>query len=443
MAKKDNNIYVCSNCDAESTKWLGQCPQCSSWSTLVEVAMSDSAVGNYSSKVYNSPSSIKLKKIGDIEEVELKRISSEFSELDRVLGGGFVENSVVLISGEPGIGKSTLLLQVIKNVSASKKSVYISAEESIAQISLRGKRIFPSDKLDIDIASGSNVEDIIDLINKNNFKFAIIDSIQTLASGESRGLPGGFAQVKAVSSKLVSYAKASGVTLVIVGQITKQGSIAGPKLLEHLVDVVLQLEGDESQGYRMLRSLKNRYGSANEIGLFEMSDRGLVEIKDPMFNFGDDSNKIAAGVVTAAISEGNRTILIEIQALTVSTPYSLPKRVAEGITKSRMELITAIISKYSKLRLNDKDVYIKISGGLKIKDPGLDLPIALAIISSLKSKPVLKNVVAYGEISLSGKIKQNISRKGDREKEIKRLGYKSFYDAYRGVRTVAQLFSRK
>ncbi|MEI7579802.1 MAG: DNA repair protein RadA [bacterium] len=433
MSKK-GTVYVCSECGYESVRWLGQCPDCKAWSTLEE---SDISVRQLST----SSESIKVRQLSHIEKSELKRLDSGFAEFNRVLGGGLVEGSAVLISGEPGIGKSTLLLQLIRNISNSKKALYVSAEESIEQIALRGVRLFGEKLPEINLASAFAVEKVLDLIAQEKYQFVILDSIQTFYSLESKGLPGGFSQVKSVASKLVSFAKQYGVTMILVGQITKEGSIAGPKLLEHLVDVVLELEGKNEYGFRMLRSLKNRFGSINEVGLFEMTDVGMSEISDPMVYFKDDVMEPRVGVCFTAVNEGNRIILLEVQALTVATTYSLPKRVAEGIAKSRLELISAIISKYVNSQIKDKDIYIKIAGGIKVQDQGVDLAVCLAILSSLSKKALPAKTVAFGEISLAGKIRTGISRLADREREIERLGYTSFAKSYKQITELAQLKS--
>ena len=346
-----------------------------------------------------------------------------------------VPSEVVLISGEPGIGKSTLLLQLLER---HPDAVYVSAEESIEQIGLRYKRIFPKSKSELQLLSCFDIETIFSKLDELKPKYMVIDSIQTVYSTEARGLPGGVSQIKTVASKLVNYAKAYGVTMFIVGQITKEGDIAGPKLLEHLVDVVLRLEGDDKFDFRVLRCFKNRFGPTAEVGLFEMTERGMEEVKNPALYFLRDVNDDRVGVCPGIINEGNRTIIVEVQALTVKSYFSMPKRVTEGITKSRLELITAIIAKYTKFRINEFDIYLSIAGGIKSYDPMLDLAIANAIISSLIDKPLSREVIAFGEIALTGQIRFN-KQKERIEKEIKRLGYSAYNVKYPRIKYISDL----
>lgn len=432
MTKKTKStIFSCSNCGYESAKWLGQCPSCQSWSSMIEV-------DNEIASAIQSQDDLLIVDLAKIDQHSLSRQTTGFDEFDRVLGGGLVKGSVVLMSGEPGIGKSTLLLQILANLAKTKKSVYISAEESAEQIALRANRVLKSADKNINLVSGFEVEGILNLVKKEKFEYLILDSVQTLYAEDVRGLPGGYAQVKSVASRIVNFAKKNDVTVILVGQITKEGALAGPKLLEHLVDIVLHLEGDEDRGFRVLRSLKNRFGSINEVGLFEMDEAGMHGVSDPAYYFRakDESEKI--GVCPAAIVEGNRVFIIEVQALSSSTPFSLPKRVAEGISKSKLELITAIISKHAKAYLADKDVYINLSGNFKIKDPALDLPIMLALMSSLLDKPLPKDLVVYGEVSLTGYLRP-VVKQTMRDNEIKRLGYKSFTKEYSKLKRVAEL----
>lgn len=432
MAKKNSQVYVCANCAYESNKWLGQCPSCKEWSTMEEM----------SNDVNQAISAVDRFSIADLSKVakqEKQRMKTGMEEFDRVLGGGLVKSEVILISGEPGIGKSTLLMQVLGQINKQgNKTVYISAEESLEQLALRGERVLDKQKGQFDVINAFDVDAILETIADKGYEVAVIDSVQTLHSQDSSGLPGGFSQIKTVASKLVTFAKKRGVTMIIVGQITKQGSVAGPKLLEHLVDAVMQIEGDEDHGFRILRSLKNRYGSVNEVGMFEMTEGGMQEVPDPSMYFRDESNDKKIGVCPAAVLEGNRVIMLEVQSLTVGTPFSLPKRIAEGISKSKLEVLAAIINKYTKINLSEQDIYINLAGGLKIKDPGLDLAVVLAILSSSLSKPLPGKLVVSGEVSLTGRIK-SVPRANLREKEIKRLGYKSFTELFPGVDSISKL----
>lgn len=425
---KSETLFVCNNCAYESTRWLGQCPNCHEWNTLEEV---EPKLNIKNTQIR----SFKISAAKDIKDESIVRIPTGFSEIDRILGGGMVPSEVVLISGEPGIGKSTLLLQLLER---HPNSVYVSAEESIEQIGLRYKRIFPKSKSELQLLSCFDIETIFTKIDELKPKFMVIDSIQTVYSSEARGLPGGVSQIKTVASKLVNYAKANDVTMFIVGQITKEGDIAGPKLLEHLVDVVLRLEGDDKFDFRVLRCFKNRFGPTAEVGLFEMTERGMEEVKNPALYFLRDVNDDRVGVCPGIINEGNRIIIVEVQALTVKSYFSMPKRVTEGITKSRLELITAIIAKYTKFRINEFDIYLSIAGGIKSYDPMLDLAIANAIISSLIDKPLSREVIAFGELALTGQIRFN-KQKERIEKEIKRLGYSAYHLRYPRIKYVSDL----
>lgn len=437
MSKSSQTGYICSNCGFETSRWLGQCPQCLEWNSFEE---------NQSSVTDTLVKSSKLEVLeaSKLKTKSLNRLKTEISEFDRVLGGGLVDSQVVLLSGEPGIGKSTILLQVLQRiVSQDIPSLYVTAEESAEQVAIRSNRLFNKKELEgINIVSASEIDAIINEVERRKIKFAILDSIQTVFSADVRGLPGGMAQVKATASKIISYAKANNLTLVIVGQVTKEGAVAGPKLLEHLVDTVIELEGDEKRGLRVMRCLKNRYGSVNEVGLFMMEQKGLVEVADPTKLFTTVSdNQNVEGVCKTAMLEGNRVLTFEIQALVVDSVYSLPKRVAEGIARSRLELLTAILSRHGRINLSSKDVYVNVSQGFRIKEPSSDLAVLLAIYSAAKHIPINQKRVAIGEVSLSGSV-QKPPRFAMIDNEIKRLGYKPFYDFDRN-HTLYQVLSTK
>lgn len=437
MTKTSQTGYICSNCGFETSRWLGQCPQCLEWNSFEE---------NQSSVTDTLVKSSKLEVLeaSKLKTKSLNRLKTEISEFDRVLGGGLVDSQVVLLSGEPGIGKSTILLQVLQRiVSQDIPSLYVTAEESAEQVAIRSNRLFNKKELEgINIVSASEIDAIINEVERRKIKFAILDSIQTVFSADVRGLPGGMAQVKATASKIISYAKANNLTLVIVGQVTKEGAVAGPKLLEHLVDTVIELEGDEKRGLRVMRCLKNRYGSVNEVGLFMMEQKGLVEVADPTKLFTTVSdNQNVEGVCKTAMLEGNRVLTFEIQALVVDSVYSLPKRVAEGIARSRLELLTAILSRHGRINLSSKDVYVNVSQGFRIKEPSSDLAVLLAIYSAAKHIPINQKRVAIGEVSLSGSV-QKPPRFAMIDNEIKRLGYKPFYDFDRN-HTLYQVLSTK
>jgi DNA repair protein RadA/Sms len=429
---KNSTIYVCTNCGEEFSKWFGQCPNCSTWGSLEEGTHVE--IHNLS----NRTGSVKTHKIGEVDMGEKERVSSGFVEFDRVLGKtqkeGFTQGEVVLLSGDPGIGKSTLLLQVLFNIfNSGIKSIYISAEESLNQISLRAKRLFESSKdysnyKDIQLLSESNVENIIATIEKEKAKFIVLDSIQTVFSSDSKTIPGGIAQIKLSASKIIKYAKEQGIITVIVGHINKDGVVAGPKVLEHLVDAVFQLEGDERTGVRTLRSLKNRFGPTMEVGMFVMVDNGMKDLSDPSKLFENPYDEDLVGVCKSVVIEGIRPIIVEVQSLTSNTPFAMPKRVSEGFGNARLQRILAIISKYSKLDYSSVDVYSKISSGLRIEDPALDLAIAISLISSLKNIKISKNTVASGELGLTGNV-MPVLRSNDRQAEAKRLGRSKFLSA--------------
>ena len=426
-------MFECANCGYQSPKWLGSCPSCHEFGSFSEVSqMPEELMKLQHTEALN---------LRDIKLGKEQRFESGIIEFDRILGGGLVPGEVVLISGEPGIGKSTLLLQLLAKLAERKyNSVYVSAEESAQQIALRASRIFKKQQ-DLSIISAFEINGILSKLRELKPQVVVIDSVQTVYTQESMGLPGSVSQIKAVASKIVTFAKQTNTIVILVGHINKEGTIAGPKLLEHLVDCVLQMEGDERRGFRLLRSLKNRYGSTNEIGVFEMGDVGLVEVSDPSQYFMEERGEKLIGVCPSVVLEGNRPLILEVQALSVTTPFSLPKRIAEGFPKSRLEVLAAIISKYGHVDLSGKDIYVNISGGIKVKDPGIDLAVVLAVVSSIKEKALPQKLVAYGEVSLTGRIK-SVIKSSFREKEVKRLGYKTFQELRPNITDVKTLLSK-
>lgn len=425
---KSSSFFVCSNCAYEATKWLGQCPSCNEWNTFeqIESSIIMKEIGG---------EKVELGTISSLKDEKTLRTSTGFSEFDRVMGGGLVAGEVILISGEPGIGKSTFLLQILAQVD---NALYISAEESLQQVLLRAKRLKITNKNSIQFLSGFEVNSILKKVGELKPKVLVVDSIQSVYEESVRGLPGGVSQIKSVSVRLIKYAKENNIILFIVGQVTKEGSVAGPKLLEHLVDVVLEMVGEEKMDFRIIRCLKNRFGRTDEIGLFEMAENGLVEITNPSIYFIEDNKEDRVGVCLGTFLEGNRVIIVEIQGLSVKTFYPLPKRITQGISKSRLEVLGAIISKYTKFNLSDKDLYVNIASGLQVKDSMLDLSIVLALISSLMNKPIKHNLIALGEVSLTGEIRMN--KRAERiEKECVRLGYKLFNRAYPQIQHISQI----
>jgi DNA repair protein RadA/Sms len=422
--------YICTNCDFISPTWFGKCPNCDTW---------DSFVLEDISKVFENTNSefLEITNLSDISYDVENRVSSGLSEFDRVLGGkdknkGFISSQVVLLSGEPGVGKSTLLMQTMASVQSSGiASLYVSSEESVAQVASRAKRIIASQKGilidriedEIRIVSITKLEDLLAVVQKVKPGFLIIDSIQSLYSDRSASFPGSMAQIRICVHEIVRIVKKLGIITVIVGHITKEGDIAGPKLLEHLVDTVIQLEGDQIRDYRFMRVYKNRFGPTMEIGIFQMDENGLSDLSNP-YLFDSKTGNSSPGVSKAISVQGVRPIIVEIESLVTKTFFPYAKRVSEGISIARLQRIAAIVTRYTKISLFDKDIYLKVSGGLKIDDPSVDLAIAFSIISSATKKALHSNIVFIGELALSGRI-VDVVRFKDRQAEIKRLGFKA------------------
>ncbi len=395
-------MYVCEVCGSEYSKWQGKCSSCGEWNTLVEKAVVAKEVR--ASKQILSDNA-ELINLGDAKTSEKNRLVTGFQELDGVLGGGFVDEQVVLLSGEPGVGKSTLLLQILINLSKQgKQCLYVSGEESAGQVAGRASRLFPkSDYAGVQFLASPGVNSLVAKIEDLKPEFVVVDSIQTIFDESLSSLPGSLAQVKSCTSALVRAAKTFGFMLVIVGHITKEGEIAGPKVLEHLVDTILQFEGESEGEYRVLRALKNRFGSTGEVGLFVMSGNGLKDMQ-PEDNLFDGGSADAVGAAKTMVLEGNRPIIVQVQALTNTTVFAYPKRVAEGLSVARLQLICAILDRFAGTKLGDKDVYVRTAGGYNLRSAVSDLAVAAAIISSVNSKPIAGDTLYIGEISLSGRV---------------------------------------
>ena len=395
---KSKTQYICSNCGSSFPRWFGKCPNCNSWNTLIEERVEVSKRNViYEDKDINPKPIIKIEK-----EENLERISTGFKNLDEALFGGFIKGQVILLSGEPGIGKSTLLLQVAFNIAnRGNKVLYISGEEGENQIFLRGQRLKALSE-NLYILSETNLELILKAIEKINPSFLIIDSIQTIYSNKLESIAGSISQVREVSGKLTELAKQKNIPTVIVGQITKEGNIAGPKILEHLVDTVAYFEGERGQAYRVLRIIKNRFGATGEIAVFNMTSSGLKEVNEPSSLFISEKPKNKAGSIIFPFTEGSKPILVEIQALTSKSFYSMPQRKTQGLDINKLSIITAILEKEAGLKLGDKDIFINVVGGIYIKEPAVDLPLALAIASSYFNKPIPHNIAAFGELGLTG-----------------------------------------
>lgn len=417
MAKGKSSVFFCQNCGYESSKWMGQCLACKEWNSFVEETITKSANGKTKKIEYMEPS-----RISEIETNEEERIKTGMQELDRVLGGGIVQGSLVLVGGDPGIGKSTLLLQVCQTLTTQGKTVlYISGEESLKQIKMRALRIgqFTNDLL---ILCETNLELASEVIKKLKPQVVIIDSIQTMYNEAISAAPGSVSQVRESTSLLMQLAKGNGISIFIVGHVTKEGVVAGPRVLEHMVDTVLYFEGDRHATYRILRGVKNRFGSTNEIGVFEMAEKGLIEVTNPSEYMLEGRPENASGSVVACSMEGTRPILMEIQALVCQTNFGLPRRTAVGTDFNRVNLLMAVLEKRFGLQLSSCDAYVNIAGGIKINEPAIDLAIVMAIVSSYQDKVIDEKTIVFGEVGLSGEVR-SISMAEQRVLEAKKLGF--------------------
>ncbi len=402
MAKKKISLFECQHCGEQATKWLGKCPSCGSWDSFIELNQEQQEVLKHSSKIINTTS--KAVPITQIQQDNVMRFSSHNDEFDLVLGGGIVPGSLTLIGGSPGVGKSTLLLKVAGSIAKSGKNVlYVSGEESAGQIKLRANRL-DANHDSLYLLSEIKLEEIQDELLRQNYEVVIIDSIQTIYSSNLSSAPGSISQVREITFELMRKAKESDIAMFIIGHITKDGSIAGPRVLEHMVDTVLYFEGEASRELRMLRGFKNRFGSTSEIGIFEMTAEGLISAKDIASKFFDRS-KAQAGSALTVVMEGSRAIILEVQALVTESTYPNPKRSATGFDANRLTMLLALLEKKLDLPVNNYDVFINISGGIKIKESSADLAVIAAIISSFRDRPISKESAFIGEVSLTGEIK--------------------------------------
>ncbi len=419
---KNKTVFFCQNCGYESVKWMGQCPSCHEWNTFAEEPVATGSSGN-AGKHRQRTAPGKPVRLADISMEKNERAATGMKELDRVLGGGIVKGSLILIGGDPGIGKSTLLLQVCRNLAENgRKVLYISGEESLQQIKMRAQRIGEvSDSLLL--LCETNLSEIQKIIENEKPDICVIDSIQTMYNEEVSSAPGSVSQVRESTGILLRLAKGLGVSIFIVGHVTKDGSVAGPRVLEHMVDTVLYFEGDRHASYRILRAVKNRFGSTNEIGVFEMRNSGLEEVPNPSEYMLSGKPKDASGSIVACSIEGSRPVLIEIQALICRSNFGMPRRTAAGTDYNRVNLLMAVLEKRCGMDLNSCDAYVNIAGGIRMNEPAVDLGILLAIFSSYKDVSIDDGTMAFGEVGLSGEVRA-VSQADTRVMEAKKLGFK-------------------
>ncbi|PKG24522.1 DNA repair protein RadA [Niallia nealsonii] len=422
MAKRKTK-FLCQECGYESAKWMGRCPGCGNWNTMVEeVEKSQSQRKGAFAHTQSSTILAKPIPITSIETVNEPRVLTDLGELNRVLGGGVVQGSLVLIGGDPGIGKSTLLLQVSSQLANKKHNVlYVSGEESQKQTKLRADRLGVTTE-HLLVYSETNLEEISKTIENSNVQFVVIDSIQTIYHPEVTSAPGSVSQVRECTAELMRIGKTKGIAIFIVGHVTKEGSIAGPRLLEHMVDTVLYFEGERHHTYRILRAVKNRFGSTNEMGIFEMKEFGLEEVENPSEIFLEERSQGAAGSTVVASMEGTRPVLVEIQALISPTSFGNPRRMATGIDHNRVPLLMAVLEKRVGLLLQNQDAYLKVAGGVKLDEPAIDLAIAVSIASSFRDKPTKATDCIIGEVGLTGEVRR-VSRIEQRVQEAVKLGF--------------------
>lgn len=422
MAKGKKSIFFCQNCGHEEAKWLGQCPACKEWNTFVEERI-DSGITKGTTVAARAVHEAKVVPLTEVTADDDTRSETGIKELDRVLGGGIVPGSLVLVGGDPGIGKSTLLLQVCQRMAQMKKILYISGEESQAQIKLRANRMgnFTSGLL---LLCETNLGIIRSVIEKERPELVVIDSIQTMYSEDVTSTPGSVSQVRESTNVFMQLAKGLCIPIFIVGHVTKEGTVAGPRVLEHMVDTVLYFEGDRHASYRILRAVKNRFGSTNEIGVFEMRQSGLVEVENPSEYMLSGKPENASGSVVACSMEGTRPILLEIQALVCRTNFGMPRRTAAGTDYNRVNLLMAVLEKRLGMSLGNCDAYVNIAGGIKMNEPAIDLGIVMALVSSYRNRPIDEKTIVFGEVGLSGEVRA-VNMPEQRVAEAKKLGFET------------------
>ena len=417
--KKTKAKYICSECGYSSLKWLGKCPNCDSWGTFEEEIDIKSTFRNVES------GDVSISKITDIEIEKEFRMVTPFEEFDRVLGGGLIKGEVVLITGSPGIGKSTFLLQLSQEYAKIGNVFYVSGEESPRQIKQRAERVNVQSE-NLYILNDTNIEKIESVILKDKPKVVVIDSIQTLYSENVNSIPGSVTQIRETTLKIIEIAKKNEIAFYIVGHVTKDGKLAGPKLLEHMVDAVLQIEGEENNYYRIIRSIKNRYGSTNEISIFDMKENGISEVKNPSEFFISDRDEKNIGSIIVPIFEGSRVFLFEVQSLLGTPNFGMPRRTVEGYDKTRVEILSAVLSRSLKVDVNSKDIYINIPGGIDLNDRSSDLAVVFSLLSSVKGVPISQKIAAIGELGLRGEVRK-VSFIKNRVNELEKMGFSGVY----------------
>ncbi|MBE6717419.1 MAG: DNA repair protein RadA [Ruminococcaceae bacterium] len=434
MAQKNRTVFVCANCGYSTPKWAGKCPDCNEWDTFEEQLPQ-------SRQEINSSYAVTPLKLSDIGEYTEHRYDTGISELNRVLGGGLVKGSVVLLSGDPGIGKSTLLLQTTGSLGVSKNILYVSGEESAHQLKIRANRVGVTSN-NLTVICDTDAEAVCAYMKKEMPDVVIIDSIQTMGIKEISSLPGSITQVRECSNLFMRYAKTLDIPVIIVGHVNKDGNIAGPKVLEHIVDCVLYFEGEKNLSYRILRAVKNRYGSTNEIGVFEMNDRGLCEVTNPSQALISGKPSNVSGSCIASVIEGSRPILAEVQGLVCQSGFGNPRRMSTGFDYNRMSLLVAVLEKRAGYFMGNCDIYVNIAGGLKIDEPASDLPVALTLISSLKDEVIRDDCISFGEIGLAGEIR-SVSFAEMRIKEAIRLGFKKCIISEHNLKEIPEEYKNK
>jgi len=416
MAKL-KTVYSCTECGGQTSKWQGQCPSCMAWNTLVESIAEAPTANRYAAL----NQTVGLQKLADVEAAEVPRQPTGVSEFDRVLGGGLVPGGVVLLGGDPGIGKSTLLLQTLCHIGHQRKAIYVSGEESAQQIAMRARRL-ALDASSIQLLAEINLEKILNTLQTHKPDIAVIDSIQTVYSEALQSAPGSVAQVRECSAQLTRLAKQLGISIILVGHVTKEGSLAGPRVLEHIVDTVLYFEGDPNSSFRLIRAFKNRFGAVNELGVFAMTEKGLREVSNPSALFLSHHSQQVAGSCITVTQEGTRPLLVEIQALVDEAHAPNPKRLCVGLEQNRLAMLLAVLHRHAGVACFDQDVFVNAVGGVRISEPAVDLAVLLSIISSFKNRPLEDKLIVFGEVGLAGEVRP-VQRGQERLKEAAKLGF--------------------